>query len=103
MKVYDIPIGPYCVEKEYSCRKVPPPQQIDFHGSGGGQGLARGERVRQLVKAMEDAGMLTYRLSKFGGKLMDLVLVPLMVRDTHWINVVDSRNLIEIKFRKDQV
>jgi len=76
--------------------------KIDFHGSGGGQGLARGERVRQLVKAMEDAGMLTYRLSKFGGKLMDLVLVPLMVRDTHWINVVDSRNLIEIKFRKDQ-
>ena len=64
-------------------------------------GLSKGERVQQLVKAMEDAGMLTYRLSKFGGRLMDLVLVPLMVRDTQWVHVVeeDRANHLEIKFR----
>jgi len=73
--------------------------KVDFHS--GGQ-LPKGERVRQLVKAMEDAGMLSYRLSKFGGKLMDMVLVPLMVRDTHWLHVVDNRNLIEIKFRRKE-
>ena len=66
-----------------------------------GGGLSKGERVQQLVKAMEDAGMLAYRLSKFGGRLMDLVLVPLMVRDTHWVHVIEQNRTshLEIKFK----
>ena len=68
-------------------------------------GLPKGERVQQLVKAMEDAGMLAYRLSKFGGRLMDLVLVPLMVRDTHWVHVIEQNRTshLEIKFKGVEV
>ena len=60
-------------------------------------GFTKAERVTQIVKAMEDANMLAYRLNKFGGKLLDLILIPVMMRQVDWVET--DAEVIEIKLK----
>jgi len=77
--------------------------KVDFQTPSSSGSLSQVERVHQLVEAMDGAGLLNYRLSKFCGQLMDLVLVPLMMRDARWINESDDTpNTLEIKFHPDE-
>ena len=69
---------------------------IDLFSSGN-----EGRRTTQIVEAMSNSDMLSYRLNKFGNKLMSLIIDPLMSQNHTIVEIEKSGeplNKLQITF-----
>ena len=59
------------------------------------------KRTTQIIEAMRDCDMLSYRLNKFGSKLMTLVIEPLLSQKQGHVEIEifgDPQNMLKVRF-----